>query len=113
MLTEIVSHSLAGHVDVQLVIAEAPSSGLVAAVRDTGADVVVGAESQLACPEVSALLDDLPRSRVFTLTPDARMAWLYELRPERVALGEVSPERLAQAIRVARHRTVCEAVGNG
>ena len=112
MLGEIVSHALARYADVELVVASAPVGGLGNAVRDAGVDVVVGAESQLPGAEVSALLDGFPRSRVFTLTRDARMAWLCELRPQRVALGEVSPERLAEAIRMPR-AALYPAVGHG
>ena len=106
ILTEIVTRSLADYEDVQLITVVAPPAGLVNAMRETGATVVVGADRHLTCAQVSALLEDLPRSRVFILTPDARMTWLYELRPERVALGEVSPERLAEAI---RGRVPCKA----
>jgi hypothetical protein len=110
MLGEIVSQALGRHSDVDLVVATAPA-GLATAVRDAAADVVVGAESQLPEADVCAVLDGFPRVRVFTLTTDARMAWLCELRPERVALGEVSPERLAEAIRMPRG--LRRAVGHG
>jgi hypothetical protein len=112
MLGEIVGHALARYADVQLAVAAATASTLALAVRDSGADVVVGADSQFPDAAVSALLDEFPRVRVFTLTSDARMAWLSELRPERVALGEVSPERLAEAIRMPRSRAWTR-VGHG
>jgi hypothetical protein len=112
MLGEIVSHALGRYADVELVVAASPAGGLPTAVREAEADVVVGAESQLPGAEVCALLDGFPRSRVFTLTTDARMAWLCELRPERVTLGEVSPERLAEAIRTPR-AGFCPAVRHG
>jgi len=106
VLREIVSQSLAHHADVKFVATDAPSGGLVAAVRESGADVIVGAEGQFGHAEVSSLLDNFPRSRVFTLAPDARMTWLCELRPHRVALGEMSPHRLAGAICVSNPSTV-------
>jgi hypothetical protein len=112
MLGEIVGHALARYADVQLAVAAAPASALALAVRDSGADVVVGADSQFPGAAVCALLDEFPRIRVFTLTSDARMAWLSELRPERVALGEVSPERLAEAIHMPRP-PVWTRVGHG
>jgi hypothetical protein len=112
MLAEIVGHALAGYADVKLAVAAAPAGGLAVAVRDSDADVVVGADSQLPGTVVCSLLEQFPRARVFTLTTDARMAWLSELRPERVALGEVSPQRLADAIRTPRSR-VCPAVSHG
>jgi hypothetical protein len=98
MLGDIVIQSLTPHADVEIVRA-ADARGLAGAVRETGAEVVVGTEGELPLHEVRSVLDDQPRARVFTLAPDARMAWLYELRPERVPLGELSPSRLAEAIR--------------
>lgn len=104
MLGDIVVQSLASHADVQIV--RAPDAiGLAAAVQRADADVIVGTEGEVPLPEVCSLLDDHPRVRVFTLAVDARMAWLYELRPERVPLGEVSPSRLAEAIRSRSVRT--------
>jgi hypothetical protein len=38
---------------------------------------------------------------VLAVTPDGRRAFLYELRPELIALGEASPDVLLQAIRAA------------
>jgi hypothetical protein len=102
MLGEIVGHALERYADVQLAVAASPAGALARAVHDSGADVVVGADSQFPGAAVCALLGEFPQLRVFTLTSDARMAWLSELRPERVALGEVSPERLAKAIRMPR-----------
>jgi hypothetical protein len=98
MLGDIVIESLAPHADVEIV--QAPDAhDLAGAMQRTGAEVIVGTEGQVPLPEVCSLLDDHPRARVFTLAADATMAWLYELRPERVPLGEVSPSRLAEAIR--------------
>jgi hypothetical protein len=103
MLGDIVVQSLAPHPDVEIV--RAPDArDLAGAVQASGAEAVVGTEGELPLREVCSLLDDHPRARVFTLDPDARMAWLYELRPERVPLGELSPSRLAEAI---RGRSVC------
>ena len=112
MLGDILSHALVRYPDVELVVAAAPPGGLGTAVRDAEPDVVIGAESQLPGAVVCALLDGFPRSRVFTVTTDARMAWLCELRPERVALGELSPERLAEAIRAPR-AGLCRGAGHG
>lgn len=98
MLGDIVIRSLASHADVEVVRA-ADADDLASAVQRTGAEVIVGTEGRVPLPEVCSVLDDNPRARVFTLAADATMAWLYELRPERVPLGEVSPSRLADAIR--------------
>jgi hypothetical protein len=41
------------------------------------------------------------RIAVLGLTADARQAFLYRLRPQRISLGEVSPANLVAAIRAA------------
>jgi hypothetical protein len=47
------------------------------------------------------LVDEYPHVHVVAVTPDARSAFLYSLRPELVALGTATPERLLAAIRAA------------
>jgi hypothetical protein len=47
-----------------------------------------------------SLLLQSPRSRVLALGNDARCAFLYELRPHRTTLGELSRELLLSAIRM-------------
>jgi DNA-binding NarL/FixJ family response regulator len=70
---------------------------------DTGstqADVVVLGIREAELPGLAGqLLDEYPRINVLAVTPDARRAFLYKLRPELVALGEASPDRLLAAIR--------------
>jgi hypothetical protein len=66
------------------------------------ADVVVLSQTD---PEneavpISMLLRS-PHSRVLALGADARRAVLYELRPHRTALGELSRESLLSAVRGA------------
>jgi hypothetical protein len=67
---------------------------------DEAADVVVLSQpdpENEAVP-ISMLLRS-PRSRVLALAADARRAVLYELRPHRTALGELSPGALLAAVR--------------
>jgi DNA-binding NarL/FixJ family response regulator len=70
---------------------------------DTGRtrpDVVVLGISPADLPGLAAqLVDEYPHINVLAVTPDARSAFLYSLRPELVALGTASPERLLAAIR--------------
>jgi hypothetical protein len=113
MLAEIVASSLVGYADLELVSVTAPRDGLVKAVGKARANAVVAAETQLRSDDVTSLLEAVPRLRVFTLAADARMTWLYELRPERVALGELSPEHLAAAIRAPRVSVPAGEPGSG
>ncbi len=47
------------------------------------------------------LLLECPRVKVLDIRSDGRNGYLYQLRPERKRLGEVSPESLVTAIREA------------
>jgi DNA-binding NarL/FixJ family response regulator len=51
----------------------------------------------------SHLLSERPQLRILAVSPDGRRAFLCELRPQVVPLGELSPEGLADAIRTAVH----------
>jgi hypothetical protein len=71
------------------------------AVRSSSANVVVVRDG----PDVEGQANDLLTSSrtvgVLAISGDGREAALYELRPNRRPLGEVSPERLVDAIRNA------------
>jgi DNA-binding NarL/FixJ family response regulator len=68
----------------------------------TRADVVVLGIEEAALPgPASHLLEEYPHAKVLAVTPDGRRAFLYELRPHLVPLGEASPARLLDAIRNA------------
>ena len=78
---------------------------------DPGVQVVAGGESpdvvvvSQADPENEDVSVDMllrsPRSRVLALASDARNAVLYELRPHRTPLGELSRESLLAAVHAA------------
>ncbi|HEX8905046.1 MAG TPA: hypothetical protein VF771_09415 [Longimicrobiaceae bacterium] len=64
-----------------------------------GADVVVMSQTDPENEEVPiSMLLRSPRSRVLALGSDARRAVLYELRPHRTPLGELSRESLLAAV---------------
>jgi hypothetical protein len=65
--------------------------------------VISGRDYEFA--EVCAVLDERPRLRVLTVVEDGREATLYELRPTRTPLGEVSPQTIVEAIRGTRRAT--------
>jgi len=103
LLREIVERAVAGQPDME--IAELRAGGdLSDALRAARADVVVsGADHDY--DELRDLLDRRPRLKVLTVADDGREATLYELRPARTQLGEVSPETIVEAIRSARRAT--------
>jgi DNA-binding NarL/FixJ family response regulator len=59
--------------------------------------VDVGTESDSRVE--ARLLHKFPRLRLLAIGGDGRTATLHELRPHATPLGEISPERLRQAIR--------------
>jgi hypothetical protein len=63
-------------------------------------DVVVLGLKETERPEtVEVLLGRYPNARVLGIAGDGRQAYMHELRPHRVALGELSPDQLIEAIR--------------
>lgn len=98
MLRDLLRELLDGAPDVVLV----PAGPAARPDEGPGADVYV---MTTETPENEAvpvsMLLNAPRSRVLALSSDARQAFLYELRPHRTALGELSRDRLLDAVRAA------------
>jgi len=70
--------------------------------RATEPDVVIVGlhDSRLPSPCLDLLLER-PRVKVLGIEEQEGRAQLYELRPEQVELGEVSPEEVVHSIRAA------------
>ena len=72
-----------------------------------GADILIASEGDEAKPERwISLLRKAPNLKVLVLEKSGRTAMLYELRPHRIALGEVSKSGLVDAIRAATRNEV-------
>jgi DNA-binding NarL/FixJ family response regulator len=98
MLREIIREVVAAEPGAEVVAEFGEPVDLVPAVLAHRAGfVILGAD--LAAGEVARLLDELPRTRVLGVADDGGQSFLYELRPHMVELGEISPERLLEAIR--------------
>jgi DNA-binding NarL/FixJ family response regulator len=85
------------------IVGHAASLGeLVELARATEPDVVVvglhNSELPTACRE---LLLERPRVKVLGIEEHEGHAYLYELRPEQVEIGEVSPDEVVDTIRAA------------
>ena len=63
--------------------------------------VVIGLKESEKPETVEDLLARYPYARVLGIAGDGRRAYMHELRPHRVALGELSPHQLIEAIRQA------------
>jgi DNA-binding NarL/FixJ family response regulator len=105
-LRSLVQEIVADADDVE-VVGELDGDGelLEAAVR-TDAGFVIVAVGDPASSEVQLdLLAHRPLTKVLALAGEGRDAVLWELRPERALLGEISSDRLLSAIRAPDWRT--------
>jgi DNA-binding NarL/FixJ family response regulator len=107
LLRDLVQRALNGNEDITSVVAEA--SELERMVAETRPDVVIvplGPEGLQA--ESRRFLEERSRVRVLGIGLRDGRAALYELRPRRSDLGEVTPDELAETVRaaVARELTV-------
>lgn len=96
MLGELIGDMVREQPDLELIAA---GDDLAATVGETHAQfVLLHAAGEDECAE---LLDRFPRLKVLSVEDDGRRGFLYELKPHRRALGELSPGRLISALRVA------------
>jgi hypothetical protein len=73
---------------------------LAAAVARSGADVLIAGDATSEA-EIRALLRERPRMRVLAVQGAGRESSLWEQRPTRTPVGELSPDNLLAAIRGA------------
>lgn len=100
MLGDIVTSIVSGQPDMEVVGDLPYPAELHAVVRDTRADVVMLGLREPELPDgCVGLLETFPWVRVLGVAADGRSAFLYELRPQRQSLGEVSPHELVHVIR--------------
>jgi DNA-binding NarL/FixJ family response regulator len=98
MLREIVDDSLSKRPDVRLVDETQDGSSLVDAVDRSGAAVLIISAERIGPADVCRLLEQRPRVKVFAITSDGRDGCLYELRPNLVLVGDLSPTSLVQTV---------------
>jgi hypothetical protein len=88
--------------DVLVVGDQTGPDDLVAAVDSLSANVVVFGSAANELPgSCRSLLERRPSVKVIVVGGDMRHTTLYELRPHRLPLGDVSPKDLVAAIRAA------------
>src|SRR3954471_5478856 len=99
LLHDIVRAVLTGLPDVELESTNLERRELREAGAVREADVVIVAEDDDARDHYIEMLYAHPRLRLVAISGHARAAFLYELRPHRVLLGELSPDALLHAVR--------------
>lgn len=70
---------------------------------------IVGTQQDELPPVGLAQLERQPRAKVLTIDRNGQDAHLYELRPHRTALGELSADTLLSAVGAARGRAALGA----
>jgi DNA-binding NarL/FixJ family response regulator len=85
------------------VVGRVNEGDLLAAARRTRADVILvgqkATDDRTEREEFVQLLLQRPRLKVLAIADDGKTGALYELRPRRIPLGEMSAEALRNAIR--------------
>lgn len=99
-LHDIIEAVVAPHSDLHIVGRLVGRDALPMTVNSTDAEVVI---LGLSSAEQPSSLDELlylcPRVKVLATTTDGRGTYVRELKPTEVALGDLSPESLLDAIR--------------
>jgi DNA-binding NarL/FixJ family response regulator len=99
LLVDILHHIVASEPDMA-VVGRVSDGDLFAAAKSTGADVIlIGQKAKEGGEQYEELLLRRPRLKVLTIADDGKTGALYELRPQRISLGEVSADVLCAAIR--------------
>jgi DNA-binding NarL/FixJ family response regulator len=96
---EVIKEVVAGEHDMEIAAEFPDLEDLVQAADDANANFVIAATDLTGPAEVHRLLEARPWVKVLGISSDARQSFLYELRPQMVPLGEVSPQTLLEAIR--------------
>ena len=75
--------------------------------------VVIGLRDSETPEAVDAFFERYPHVRVVGIASDGRRAYMHELRPHRLALGELSPEQLIEVVRRAGWGSAAGVNGQG
>jgi DNA-binding NarL/FixJ family response regulator len=111
LLREIVTEALEAQSDMEVVGSVADQDSLARTIAQARPEVIVTGHDD---PEIAAgLLERRPPLAVIAVTGDAKESEYYELRPQRVQLGEISPSELVEAIRQATRSWSGTARANG
>ena len=104
MLRSIIRDIVSDEPDMEVVGELAGQAGLPAMIEQTGATfVIVGHEGQDLPEALRELFPFRPSARILAVAGEGRTGILYELRPQRVPIGELSASRLLAAIRGVGH----------
>ena len=104
MLLDSLQHIVASEPDMA-VVGRVTSRTSLAAARRSRADVVlIGQAKHDQADETARKLARQLRLKVLTIASDGKGGTLYELRPQRIELGDLSARKLCKAIRARSDR---------
>jgi DNA-binding NarL/FixJ family response regulator len=99
MLRDILTHALTADPVFTIVAAYPAGTGLVAAAARSKADVLITALPDAGEDSLDAVVTHYPKVKVLAVESRGDWMFLYELRPQRTVLGEVTPDRVVQLIK--------------
>lgn len=100
LLREIVRDAIVREPDLDLV-GEHDTADVRAAVERDDPDFIIVGEDAAVAQEVRSLVGAGRGLRALEVQSDGKESVLYELRPHRISLGEISADTLVRAIRAA------------
>lgn len=102
MLHDIFDQLLRGVPGVKLFAGDASATSLVDATVLVNADIVIADEHCTQPDDVCALLERRPHTRALSVTHDGRTGVLFELRPHRHLIGDLSRDAVLAAVSPVR-----------
>lgn len=101
LVRDMIERTIKAQPDMEVIVDEHGVDGLGGDGGSAPDFVVCGLDFPWLPDEFRTLLEEQPRAKVLGIDAAGGHAYLYELRPQRVAIGEVSPEDIVEAIRLA------------
>jgi hypothetical protein len=98
MLYDILDHAF---VDERDIAVTRESSGSDSATDGAPDVVLVGGDGAADDRGAATLLERWPDARIISIMGHGRQAYLYELHPQKIELGQLSPGALVQMVRTA------------
>ena len=103
LLGDIIRETLGRQTDVEVAAEVGVRTAIVSAVTDTRAHVAIIGIAPDGWSTLSQLLGELlghhPRLTIIAIASDGRSGYVYRLQPRTIAIDDVSPSSLVQAIR--------------
>jgi len=99
---DVLGEVFASQADVRVVGDVNDQAEVLLAVGRTAADVVILGMQDAELPGIAShLFDQYPHLKILAVSSERRQAFLYELRPQLVSIGEMDAHGLLHAIRTA------------